>query len=284
MNLRRKRHALMCSGLWKGHIRNVSGNPAILYNVLGLQCLEVACNSIYDADNSIYTIPININGSNMFNASAHPPITAGGYLSNDGSLVGNPLKIPVIAGKTYTLSRNNSSPRGYDFYYRAICFEDDVGNSIRCDTRFQTNGTIFKGAELQYFASATFIVPDGATILRAGCLPNTSDALNSLCNNVILNYGSEALQYDPYINPQIINIYTPQPSYSSNDIIIINYDNNTAFLIKNVNSDSQNVIDISSYQNWSFNFDMQNTCVLSCDSDFSAHLKVRYYSSVKENS
>ena len=207
MNLRKKRCVLMNSGVWKGHIRSISGNPVILDNALGLRTLEVLGNSVQDGtpspDNPVEVVGVGESTNNLFNAALHPKIVRGGYLTDTAALVGTPLKIPVDAGKTYTIYRKNASATNRDFYFRAIRFEDNNGLIIRVDTKAEPNNTIFYGTyDVNYFAAAKFTVPDGAAILRVGCLPNTADALQKLCDEIMLvegEYTADTLPpYEPY--------------------------------------------------------------------------------------
>lgn len=207
MTLRNKRLKLMRGGVWRGHIRNVSGNPVTLENALGLQTLEVTGNSVQDGtpspDNPVEVVGVGERTLNLFNAALHPKIVRGGYLTNTAALAGTPLKIPVDAGKTYTIYRKNARAMNRDFYFRAIRFEDNNGLIIRVDTKAKPNNTIFYGTyDGDYFAAAKFTVPDGAAILRVGCLPNTADALQKLCDEIMLvegEYTADTLPpYEPY--------------------------------------------------------------------------------------
>lgn len=262
MNLRRKRKLLMSDIKWRGYLHTVSGNPVILYKALSISNINLYGNSAQDGIQSPdnHKICIDVSGTNLFDAANHPDITTGGYIDPNGNCVGKPLYVPVVAGKTYTISKRNKSIHGYDFYYRAIRFEDDNGNLIRADTRFLTNGTIFVGGtgtySPQYFSSATFTVPDGATILRIGCLPYNTTALQSLCDDLILNVGTVALDYESYIEPQTLNIYTPQQLVTG-EKITLDIDKKKSELI------ADNITDISSLQDWS-QFDvMSGTMILS---------------------
>lgn len=256
MTLRNKRLRLMHGGAWKGHIRNISGNPITLDNALGLQTLEILGNSVQNGtpspDNPVEVVGVGERTLNLFNAALHPKIVRGGYLTNTAALVGTPLKIPVDAGKTYTIYRKNASATNRDFYFRAIRFEDNNGLVIRVDTKAKPNNTIFYGTyDNNYFAAAKFTVPDGAAILRVGCLPNTADALQKLCDEIMLVEGSYTAAtlpaFEPYgykipvnaegesVELQTLNIYTPQILHGLgdvSDIIKIDFDNRKAQLIK----------------------------------------------------
>lgn len=122
MNLRRKRYVLMNSGVWKGHIRNISGNPVTLDNAMGLQTLEVLGNSIQDntpsPDNPVEVVGVGEKTRNLVNINEI--LNENGYGNSDYNNTIPITPFHVVEGQKYVLVTKGEQVN--TVYYSSIYF------------------------------------------------------------------------------------------------------------------------------------------------------------------
>lgn len=157
MNLRRKRYVLMNSGVWKGHIRNISGNPVTLDNAMGLQTLEVLGNSIQDGtpspDNPVDVVGVGEKTLNSFDVSQITSKSGGytdsnkiyvrGYSFSAGITPERFMEITGLKiGDTFTCLAQYQQLQSYSSGTRYICFvprHTDVNTFILFDYNSSVN-------------------------------------------------------------------------------------------------------------------------------------------------
>ena len=253
MNLRRKRYVLMNSGVWKGHIRNISGNPVTLDKAMGLQTLEVLGNSIQDGtpspDNPVEVVGVGEKTLNLFN----PDIiwTNNYYIDSTGSITYNTYTyfdsaysqvVELNAGIAYTAGIfKPTNSIDHSAYCRVFSCNKDGENRVQLD--FANNA--------QNNVVLNFESPTGYIILSVTREKGT--LIDTTLKNVMIvegEYTADTLPpYEPYgykvpvsvekqnIKPQTLNIYTPQILHGLGDVsdtVVLDFNNRRAELVQNV--------------------------------------------------
>ena len=163
--------------------------------------VEVQSVGEYDEESGKYKVPITVRGKNILDMSQHT-VTAGYYLDSSGTASSsntNFLKLSMIEVKpntTYTISSN--------LYFYTIWFSSN--NSL--------NGGGISKVNAYNVKKKKFTTPEGCNYIRVSFDLRTSNQGGQgvgVFEWAMLEVGEGDGIYEPYIEPQTVNIYLDEP-------------------------------------------------------------------------
>lgn len=204
MNLRRKRWVLMNSGVWRGHIRNISGNPVTLENALGLQTLEILGNSIQNGT------PSPGNPIDVFGVGEK---TNNYYIINDRADTQYDITVNGSSISQYYVLNGISTRVGNVFLEKNINFDIAPGETITLvaeiiegNILYPENAVVYislsNSTNTKYIRNTAIAKPGkGIILLSTGQLPETENGYNILVqmlNNTGITFNDVKLRIRIY--------------------------------------------------------------------------------------
>ncbi|MBQ3428026.1 MAG: hypothetical protein IJH37_12945 [Clostridia bacterium] len=209
-----------------------------------------------------YRIPIIVSG-NLYDISSYP-LTTGKYVNGGNGIINNNSSYAVtnyipcehLQGKTVTLNKR----LGRDANYPGIAFFSDEREYVAGEP----NGN-------SRLATWTFTVPNNSHYMRFTVLAGATD--------IMLNYGSTELPYEPYAVPKTYHVNSDVPLYDTDRLEIdpkaTAADRYRAFTR----------VDVRDIQDWTQDFKLAKADTLTVTTGTTvapSGIEVRYWSKAKE--
>lgn len=154
-----------------------------------------------------YKIPISSGGVNLFD----PENTEFGIILNDGSIGGAATGFGIVSdfidvstNSAVTLSQNNLKEQASSVYAAIGCW--DSNKNFIAGSRVYVYVRSIDSPERKIITKE---FPEGTKYIRVNiCVDSRSDSPTTV--QPMLNWGNEALPYEPYVTPTVKNIYLGQ--------------------------------------------------------------------------